>query len=443
MTTVTDTIAARPLHPLRIRDFRLYLLARLCATFGQNSMMIIVGWQAYSIARMEMGIHASAARLGLIGLAQFLPLLVLTPVAGWLADRYDRRRIGGMSALVLVACAATLTLATIQQWVALPLIYAVAIFLGIARCFNGPAMSALTTRLVPRESLPQSIAFSSMAWQTAAIAGPAFGGVLYAIAPWASYALASVLFLASAICLQRIRPIENPPADRTRHPLRQMIDGLSYVRGNKLVLGAILLDLVAVLLAGATALLPVYARDILHVGSTGLGPLAAMTGFGAMLTAFWLGAHPIRNGVGTKMLIAVGLFGVATAIFGLTAFMPGSIAYTVALVSLFFCGVTDMISVYVRQSLIQLSTPDEMRGRVSSVSLLTISASNELGEVESGFAASLLGPVEAVVLGGVGAVVAAMFWPRIFPELSQIQRFTSDPAGVAALDSDPAKENVS
>lgn len=417
-------------HPIYIRDFRYFLIARLLSTFSQNAIMIVIAWQAYHLARMEMGMHAAAARLGLIGLAQFLPLFFLTPVAGWVADRYDRRRIGGVTNLLLTGLATVLTAATVFNFVSLPLIYTLAVFVGVARCFSGPALSSITARVVPPEQLPRAIAMSSMAWQTAAIVGPAFGGALYAAAAWAPYALGVSLFAVAGLCLQRIKPFTMPETDRTRHPLRQMVDGLIYVRRNRLVLGAITLDLMAVLLAGATALLPVYARDILHVGSAGLGQLASAMGVGALATAIWLGAHPIENNVGNKMLFTVACFGLGMAVFGASAFLPDGINHLVALVALFSCGIADMISVFVRQSLIQIYTPDEMRGRVSSVSLLTISASNELGEAESGFLASLVGPVAAVIGGGIGAIIVTLLWSRLFPELGRARRFDSHLAPV-------------
>lgn len=425
-------------HPLRFRDYRLYFMARLCATLAQNAMMIVLGWQAYSIARETMDIRAATAQLGLIGLAQFVPVFLLTPVSGWAADRFDRRHIGVVTIAISVACALALMAATISGTESLPMIFVLAVFLGIARCFNGPAMSSITPRLVPRESLPRAIAFSSIAWQSATIIGPALGGMIFAWVPWGSYALSAALFTLALLTLARIAPIPPVPLNSTRHPVGQMIDGLRYVRGNPLVLGAITLDLMAVLLAGATALLPVYARDILHVGATGLGQLAAAPGVGALLLAIWLGARPIENDVGTKMFLAVGVFGLATIAFGATAFMPHSIGMVVALGALFMCGAADMVSVFIRQSLIQIYTPDDMRGRVASVSMMSISASNELGETESGLLAALIGPVATVIAGGVGAIVVTLIWARLFPQLLLARRFDmTDIAPVTAAT--PAK----
>lgn len=430
--------APKPPHPLSIPNFRAFLVGRLCTILAQNGMMIVIGWQAYNIARETMGTKAAAAQLGLIGLAQFLPLFFLTPVTGWAADHYDRRRIARLTLTLLIACSGTLGLATYEGWVSLPLIFTIAVFLGIARAFNGPALSALSPNLVPKAMLPNAIAFSSVAWQAGQIIGPALGGYAYAISPWAAYASSAALFIIALGALLRIGRVPQPPRDTSRHPIHQMIDGLLYVRRNRLVLAAITLDLFAVLLAGATALLPVYARDILKIGSQGLGHLAAAPAIGAGVTALWFSFRPLKSEVGLKMLGAVIVFGLSTVVFGCTAFIPHPFAMPVALGAMIVWGSADMFSVYVRQSLIQLHTPDEMRGRVGSVSQLTISASNELGEAESGFLAALIGPVAAVVAGGAGAIIITLAWARIFPELGQARNF--DPPGQRAAE--PVTENV-
>ncbi|WP_340266199.1 MFS transporter [Sphingobium mellinum] len=417
------TASSAPRHPLRFGAYRAYLAGRLASVLAQYGMMIVLGWQAYNVARETMSTSGAAAQLGLIGLAQFVPLFFLTPVTGWVADHFDRRIITRLTLTLLSAAAGVLALATYEGWVSLPLIFAIAGVVGIARAFNGPAYSALAPNLVPRDVLPNAIAISSVVWQTGMIIGPALGGYAYAAAPWAAYALASALF-ASALCaMLLIGPVPQPPRDMSRHPLRQMLDGLSYVRGNRLVLASITLDLFAVLLAGATALLPIYARDILHVGSAGLGHLAAAPGVGAGVTALFFSVRPMRSEVGLKMLGAVIVFGLATILFGATAFMPLKVAPAIAIGALILLGTADMVSVYVRQSLIQLHTPDAMRGRVSSLSQLTISASNELGEAESGFLAALVGPVAAVIGGGIGAIVITLSWARLFPELRLARTF--------------------
>lgn len=427
-------IAASPAppHPLTYGNFRAYLIGRLAAVLAQYSMMIVLGWQAYNVARETMTTSGAAAQLGLIGLAQFLPLFFLTPVTGWVADHFDRRKITRITLTLLVAASATLAFATFEGWVSLPLIFGIAAIVGVARAFNGPAYSALAPNLVPRAVLPNAIAISSVAWQAGSIIGPAVGGYAYAATAWGAYALASALFSVALIGMFFIGPVPQPPRDTTRHPVQQMIDGFTYVRTNRLVLATITLDLFAVLLAGATALLPVYARDILHVGSAGLGHLAASPGIGAGLTALWFSFRPMKNEVGIKMLGAVILFGLSTIAFGLTAFAPHEIAIELGIGALIVLGCADMVSVYVRQSLIQLHTPDAMRGRVSSLSQLTISASNELGEAESGFLAAMVGPVAAVIGGGIGAIVITILWARLFPELRLARTF--DPPDIREAD---------
>lgn len=410
-------------HPLSFGNFRAYLLGRLTAVLAQYGMMIVLAWQAYNVARETMGTGAASAQLGLIGLAQFLPLFFLTPVTGWVADHFDRRKITRFTLSLLALASGTLAFATHEGWVSLPLIFGIAAIVGISRAFNGPAYSALAPNLVPREVLPNAIAISNVVWQTGMIAGPALGGYAYAIQPWGAYALASGLFAVALLCMLLIGSVPQPPRDTSRHPLRQMIDGFTYVRTNRLVLATITLDLFAVLLAGATALLPVYARDILHVGSEGLGHLAASPGIGAGVTALFFSFRPMKNEVGLKMLGAVILFGVATIIFGCTAFLPRSVAPGIGVAALILLGSADMVSVFIRQSLIQLHTPDEMRGRVSSLSQLTISASNELGEAESGFLAALVGPIAAVIGGGIGAIAITLIWAKLFPELRLARTF--------------------
>lgn len=409
-------MAAAP-HPLSIPNFRAYWAARLTATLAQYSMILIIGWQTYNIARETMGPSASAAQLGLIGLFQFLPLFLLTPLVGWVADHVDRRNVARATVGLQALCAAALAAFTWHDAMSLPVLFAVAVLLGVARAFNGPALSALAPNLVPKEVLPNAIALSSIAWQGGMIVGPAIGGYAYAWMPAASYIASTILFLVALVCLSLIGNITRSAVERGRHPIRQIVDGLHYVWRNKLVLGAITLDLFAVLLAGATALLPIYARDILEVGAPGLSQLAAAPAAGAALTALFFSFRPLKTNVGPKMLGAVVIFGLATIVFGLSKWMPLSLA------ALFVAGAADMFSVYIRQSLIQLHTPDDKRGRVAAVSLLTISASNELGEAESGFLAALIGPVAAVVAGGVGAIAVTLLWARWFPAIRNARTF--------------------
>jgi MFS family permease len=408
--------------PFAIRDFRFYWIARLASTIAQMSMVIVIGWQVYDIARLTMDTRSAALQLGFIGMVQFLPLFALTLVTGWVADRVDRRQIARASIALEIICAAILGWHAYEGTTTLPILFVVAGLLGVARAFAGPALSALAPNLVPREILPRAIALSSIAWQSGAIAGPALGGYLYAWAPVMPYAASAGLFTLSLFCMFMIRPIVRTEIGGSKNPWKQMVDGLHYVRQNRLVLGAISLDLFAVLLGGATAMLPVFARDILDAGPTGLGHLRAAPAVGATLTALWFSFRPLKRNVGAKMLWAVAVFGAATIVFGLSRSMPLSLACLALL------GAADMLSVYVRQSLIQLYTPNEMRGRVSAVSTLFISASNELGEAESGFLAALVGPVVAVVGGGIGAIAVTLMWAKWFPELRLARSF--DPPNI-------------
>ena len=403
-------------EPLRIPSFRAFWFARLATTIAQMAMVIVIGWQVYDIARETMPIREAALRLGMIGLVQFVPLFVLTPISGWTADRLDRRHIGRAVILLEMFCALILFVATWRGFITLPILFGVAALLGVARAFAGPAFGALAPNLVPRELLPRAIALSSTAWQTGAIAGPAIGGILYDVTPHLPYAVSSILFGFSAICLFTVGPVPRP-ALRPGSPWKQMADGLAYVRRNRLVLGAITLDLFAVLLGGVTAMLPVYARDILQVGADGLGPLRAAPALGATLTAIIFSFRPLKTDVGVKMLSAVVIFGMAIAVFGVSR------SYMLSLAMLTLLGAADMFSVYIRQSLIQLHTPDEMRGRVGAVSTLAISASNELGEARGGFTAALLGPVAATVAGGVAAIIVTILWAGLFPELRRARTF--------------------
>ncbi len=408
--------AALP-HPLSIGPFRAYFISRLAGTIAGNGMTIILGWQVYNLARQTLSVEDSTFLLGVIGAAQFVPLFLLTPVVGLVADTLDRRWIVRSTTLLLAVTVALLGLLTRSGGLTLPILFIAAILIGVARAFAGPAYSALSPNLVPRAVLPTAIAVSSIAWQLGSIAGPSVAGALYAIEPDVAYGTSFLLYLIALAAIFTIGKVPQPAAQTDRHPMKRIIDGFAYVRQNRLVLATITLDLFAVLLAGATALLPVYARDILHVGASGLGLLAASMGIGAAAMALWFAIRPMRHNVGVKMLAAVVVFGAAVTAFGLSR------NYWLSAAMLVIAGAADMVSVYVRQSLIQLHTPDAMRGRVSAVSQLTISASNELGEAESGFLGSLIGPVGAVVFGGCSAIIIALIWSGIFPELRAAKSF--------------------
>ncbi|QNA83666.1 MFS transporter [Sphingomonas sp. So64.6b] len=404
-------------HPFRIANFRAYWAARFAMTIAQNAMIIVIGWQTYTIARQTMSPSAAAAQLGLIGLLQFIPLFVTTPISGWVADRFDRRWITRVTVTLQFACALILALVTLDGAMTLPVLFGVAVLLGLARAFSGPAFSALAPNLVPREVLPTAIALSSISWQVGTIIGPAVGGFAYAITPSGAYWLATLLFAVALVCVFLIGKVPRTIAVGSTHPLKQIADGLTYVFQNKMVFGTITLDLFAVFLAGTTALLPIYAHDILKVGPQGLSALAAAPAVGASVVALFFSFRPLKTNVGPKMLISVLIYGTATIVFGLSQIMA------LSLVALAIAGAADMFSVYIRQSLIQLYTPDDKRGRVGAVSQLTISASNELGEAESGFLAAGLGPVGAVLVGGTGAIVVTILWTYLFPVIRKAKTF--------------------
>jgi MFS family permease len=425
-----------PKSPLAIPEFRYFWISRFSAVMATMAMVVILGWQVYDVARADYGMSPKQAafQLGLLGLAQFTPLLLLTPVAGWAADRFERRTVARLAnAGDLIVCL-LLGWVTMTDRLSLPVLFALAAAHGMARVFIGPAMSAIAPNIVPPALLPRAIAMNSIAWQSASVLGPALGGFLYAEDAPLPYWFGACALLVPIVMLSLIKPIHPPRMQSHISPVRQMIDGLRYTWNERFLLGAITLDLFAVLLAGATALLPVFARDILNVGPVGLGQLRAAPALGSVLVAIGLSVWPLARNVGAKMLWSVVVFGLATIAFGISGWLiplgtftlPGismSYAMLYALAMLALLGGADMFSVFIRSSLVQLNTPDSMRGRVGSVSGLAISASNELGELQSGIAAAILGPVGAVVFGGAGAILITGIWARLFPELKNARTF--------------------
>jgi MFS family permease len=408
-----------PTSPLHIRDYRFFWASRFASVVATTSMVVAIGYQLYDVARSEyhMSIPAAAFQLGLLGLAQFVPLMLLTPVAGVVADRFDRRIVGGLAIGVDLLIAVILTAATAAGLRSLPLLFAIAALHGAARVFVGPALGAIAPNIVPAELMPRAIAINSIAWQAGSVAGPALGGFLFAMHPALPYAVSSGLLALSCFGVAMIRKLPPPQGARDVHPVRQIVEGFTYVWNERFLLGCVTLDLFAVLLGGATALLPVFARDILHVGPEGLGQMRAAPALGAAVVALCMSWKPMARNVGAKMLWAVAAYGLATLAFGLSRWFPLSLLFLALL------GAADMVSVFVRSSLVQLNTPDDVRGRVQAISGLAISASNELGEMQSGIAASLLGATGAVVFGGVGAIVITVLWARLFPELIRARTF--------------------
>ena len=415
---VTDTHTT-PTSPLQIGDYRRYWLARFMGVFATMSMVVLLGYQLYAVARDDYGMSVAEAslQLGLLGLAQFVPLFLLTPVAGLAADRFDRRHVAAFANGIDGLVAALLAALTFADALNLPVLYALAAAHGAARVFLGPSMSAIAPNIVPPALLPRAIALSSIAWQSASMAGPAVGGLLFAAVPWAPHALSAALLASGMLLILTVRPIRAVQEGPQLKPLKQIAEGMIFVWRERFLLGCITLDLFAVLLAGATALLPVFARDILFVGPEGLGLMRAAPAVGAAGVALWLSFRPLQREVGIKMLWAVAAFGALTVVFAFSR------SFALSLGMLALMGAVDMISVFIRSSLVQLFTPDDKRGRVSAISGLAISASNELGEMQSGLAAGLLGAVGAVVFGGMGAIVVTLVWAWYFPELRRARSF--------------------
>ncbi len=393
---------------LNRRDFRLYLFAIFFASLGSAAQSVAVSWQIYDITR-------SAIALGYVGLAQFFPMVALALPGGDLADRYNRRTILALGYAVQAACACMfLALAIIHYREPLPFYFVLAMF-GTARALVQPAAQSFLPRLVDQDQFPQAVALSSSARQIATIAGPALGGFIYILGASAAYAMCLFLFAMIAIAVAFIRT----PGGQTGPPPRvssfqRLTAGILYIRTRPVILGAISLDLFAVLLGGATALLPIYARDILHVGPAGLGLLRSAPAVGAAAIGLMLVHIPLGRRAGIKMFICVAIFGVATIAFGLSTIFIASLGALVIL------GAADMVSVYVRQTLVQLATPDAMRGRVSAVNFVFIGTSNELGEFESGLTAAWFGTVPAVVIGGVGTLAVVGIWMFLFPSLRRV-----------------------
>ncbi|MDR3513623.1 MAG: MFS transporter [Caulobacteraceae bacterium] len=401
---------------LRQQPFVLFWTGRVLSSLGQQAQAVTIAWQVYNIARdSHQDVRHAAFAVGMIGLAQFLPVVALTLPAGEMADRYDRRLIGAVCLVVNAATAGALALLALVDRHAIWPIYVAAILFGAARTFLSPANTALGPMLVPRTLLPRAIAWNALAWQSASIVGPALGGLLCAISPVVSFAAAFACHLASAAFLMLIRA-ETRPVPQAGSRWALVKEGLAYVWENKIVFGAISLDLFAVLLGGATALLPVFARDVLAVGAQGFGILRASPALGAACVAVVLASRPIRRRAGLVMFAGVALFGAATVVFALSKWLVLSVAALAVL------GGADMLSVFVRQTLVQLVTPDAMRGRVGAVSTLFVGASNELGEFESGVAARFLGAVGAALFGGVGALIVTGLWAKLFPALRRADR---------------------
>jgi len=413
MATAADSgVAGRA--ALAYADFKAYLAARFCIVIALEMQSVAVGWQVYEITRRPLD-------LGLIGLAQFLPGFALFLPAGHAVDRFDRRTMLISCYAGSAICSGLLLAIALSKPASVYPIYGVVVLLGAIRAFSFPASRALLPQLLPQEHFSNAVAWHSSIFQAGTILGPACGGVLYAFLHGAAgvYATAMVVALGASLSTQRIKA---QVTARPREPISvaTVLAGFRYIREHKLILGSISLDLFAVLLGGAVALLPVYAREILHTGPWGLGLLRSAPGVGAALMAILIAHRPLKGKAGPTMLWCVAGFGVSTIIFGISR------SLVLSLISLVLVGATDMVSVIIRAILIQLGTPDEMRGRVNAVDMLFIGASNQLGEFESGVTAHWFGTVPAVVLGGVGTLVVIAIWAWKFPELREADRVTAD-----------------
>jgi MFS family permease len=392
----------------RYPNFRYFMTARFLVTASSEMQSVAVGWQIYSLTHRPMD-------LGLVGLAQFAPGILLFLVAGHTADRVARNRILQACYGAFSICSLLLLAITFHGLAAVWPIYAVLVLNGIVRVFNGPASQALLPLLVPNEHFPTAVAWSMSTFQTAMIFGPMAGGVIYGFSgsPVPVYCCAAIAYLIALLLMWRIR-VQSGTSPRTPASLTMVLEGFRYIWRNKLILGSISLDLFAVLLGGAVALLPVYAREILNTGAYGLGLLRSAPSIGAVIMAIALAHWPLRRRAGLTMLGCVFGFGVFTIVFGLSRNIALSLGALVLL------GACDMVSVIVRHTLVQLATPDEMRGRVSAVNMLFIGASNEVGQFESGLTAQWFGTVPAVVLGGVGTIAIVLLWAWLFPSLRRV-----------------------
>jgi len=391
------------------RPFVLFWLARVASTMGYQMLAVLIGWSIYELT-------GSAFDLGLVGLIQFVPAVVLTLLIGHAADRYDRRLIvrlaQGVYALVAIMISVTLLAGMLSR----DLLFAAVFLLGCARAFELPTIHALVPALVPAPLIARAVAAWTSANQLAVICGPVLGGLIYAASPILVSVLCLLFFIVAIILVSLVHP-KSAPENREPPTLASVLAGFEFIRTRRRLLGVITLDLVVVILGGATALLPIYARDILAAGPIGLGLLRSAPAAGALITAAVLSNHPVERGIGPKMFAVVAIYGLATIVFGLSTWFPLSLAALAVL------GAADALSIVIRFSLVQIETPDDKRGRVSAINYLFVGSSNTLGEFESGVVAAWLGAVPSVLIGGFGSLLVAGLWMVLFPGLRRIDRF--------------------
>jgi MFS family permease len=404
-----NTAAAPSLRLIEQRPFVLFWLSRLAATIGSQMLALLIGWQVYALT-------GSAFDLGLVGLIQFVPAVVLTLLIGHAADRYDRRMIVRTAQSVYALAGLMITVAMVAGVLTRDLLFGAVFMIGCARAFELPTGHSLVPSLVPPKLLSRAVAAWASANQVAVISGPALGGLIYAFNPVIVSVLCTVFFTAGVIFVSFVRP-RGQPERREPPTLRSALTGFDFIRQRPRLLGVISLDLFVVLLGGATALLPIYAKDILDSGPIGLGLLRSAPAVGALVTTVLLSHYPIERRIGPAMFASVAIFGVATVVFGLSTWMP------LSLVALAALGASDSVSVVIRFTLVQIETPEDKRGRVSAVNYLFVGSSNTLGDFESGTVAAWLGAVPAVLIGGVGSLVIAAIWMLLFPTLRRIDRY--------------------
>ena len=414
VSSVTALPRSHALRAFRSHDYRRFLGSRALAILGLEMVNVAVGWQVYALTHRPLD-------LGYVGLAQFLPAVFLTLPAGHAADRFDRRRVMLVCHLAFGICSGALAWLALSEIRTPVPIFAVLVLLGTARAFNAPASQALMPSLLPESDFTNAVAWNSSTFQVATVIGPALGGGLYALLgnPEPVYFLAAGLAVVDVIVLVGVKT-RTGRMEKKGTSWSTVLAGVRYVWHDKIVLGSISLDLFAVLLGGAAALMPVFAQDVLHTGAWGLGILRSAPAVGAGAVGLYLAGHPLRRRVGRTTLIGVAVFGLTTIGFGLSRSLWLSVALLVVM------GAADMLSVFVRLTVVQISPPAEMRGRVNAVNMLFIGASNELGEFESGLTAQWLGPVRAVVAGGIGTLLVVLAWSRLFPGLRRLDRMPTE-----------------
>lgn len=394
---------------LQNKSFRLLIIARISSTLAYQMLTVCIGWVMYSITK-------SAFYLGLAGLIQFLPILFLSLYVGQLSDRYDRKKLVRISQLLQGILILILAFVSFNGWITKGSLLVLILCIATANCFEGPPSQALLPNIVDRDTFPSASALVSSAWQFSVIVGPCLGGILYSVSSTFVYILAGCMVLLSSVLISKLSIRES---ERSSEPptLNSLLGGITFIKSRPIILGAISLDLFAVLFGGATALLPIYAGSILMIGSFGLGVLRAAPAIGAFFMSAFLAKKPLKRNVGRKMLIAVIFFGLATIMFAVSK------SIIISFLALVLLGASDIVSVVIRSTLVQLETPDNMRGRVSSVNTIFIGASNQLGEFESGITAFAFGTIPAALIGGIGSILIVLLWTKLFPSLFHVDKF--------------------